>query len=78
MKIAHTRVFKTNKTQAVRLPKSVSFDDSVTEVEILVVGDQRIITPAGSSWDEWFDGAGVSRDFMAKRDQPSEQEREDL
>jgi antitoxin VapB len=71
-----TKVFKTNKTQAVRLPKAVAFDDSVTEVEIIKVGNTRIISPAGESWDQWFDGPGVSNDFMTDREQPEDQERE--
>jgi len=73
-----TKVFKSNKTQAVRLPKAVAFDESVTEVEIVVVGNTRIITPAGESWDQWFDGPGISGDFMSNREQPEDQEREAL
>jgi len=73
-----TKLFKTNKTQAVRLPRAVAFDDSVTEVEIVAVGNTRIITPAGTSWDDWFDGPGVSADFMPRREQPKDQEREDF
>ena len=73
-----TKLIKSNKTQAVRLPKIVAFEDSITEVEIVAVGSARIISPVGSSWDEWFDGPGVSDDFMSQREQPEDQEREDL
>ena len=68
-------VFKTNKTQAIRLPKSVALPDSVKQVDIVVLGRSRLITPSGESWDEWFAGDGVSDDFMNERDQPEEQER---
>jgi antitoxin VapB len=78
MKRLMTRLFKSNKTQAVRLPKRVAFDESVTEVEIVVVGQSRIISPAGRSWDAWFDGPAVSDDFMAERGQPVDQAREEL
>ena len=71
-----TKVFKSNQTQAVRLPKAVAFDESVREVEIIAVGNSRIISPAEGSWDDWFDGPGVSDDFMADREQPDDQERE--
>jgi len=71
-----TRLFKSNKTQAVRLPKAVAFDESVTEVDIVAVGQARIITPAGQSWDAWFDSPRVSDDFMPEREQPGDQERE--
>ncbi|PTB89193.1 AbrB/MazE/SpoVT family DNA-binding domain-containing protein [Pseudidiomarina aestuarii] len=73
-----TKVFKNNQTQAVRLPKDVAFPDDVTEVEVLVVGESRIITPARSSWATWFAANPMSDDFMQDREQPAEQERETL
>jgi len=76
MAIAHTKVFKSNRSQAVRLPKSVALPDSIKEVEIIAIGNQRIVTPAGESWDAWFDGPCVSDDFMLDREQPEDQERE--
>jgi antitoxin VapB len=75
---ARTKVFKSNKSQAVRLPKPVALPDAIVEVEIVAVGNTRIITPAGRSWDDWFDGPGVSSDFMAPREQPADQGREPL
>ena len=73
---AQTTMFKSNTTQAVRLPKAVAFDESVTEVEIVVVGNARIISPVCDSWDQWFDGPVISEDFMNDREQPENQERE--
>ena len=78
MSYTHTTVFKSNKTQAVRLPKAVALPDSITKVDIIAVGNTRIITPAGESWDQWFDGPSVSDDFMLNREQPDDQEREEL
>ncbi|MEH3638566.1 type II toxin-antitoxin system VapB family antitoxin [Escherichia coli] len=43
---------------------------------LIAVGRTRIITPAGESWDSWFDGDSVSADFMNDREQPAVQERE--
>ena len=71
-------VFKSNKSQAVRLPKPVALPDSVKKVDIVKLGNARLITPAGESWDHWFDGPGASDDFMMERDQPVSQEREAL
>jgi antitoxin VapB len=48
----------------------------VKRVEVIAIGRTRVITPAGESWDSWFDGDSVSPDFMANREQPTEQERE--
>ncbi len=78
MSTTHTTVFKSNKTQAVRLPKAVALPDSITKVDIVAVGNTRIITPAGESWDQWFEGPGVSDNFMLSREQPADQEREAL
>ncbi len=72
-------LFKSNKSQAVRLPKAVAYPESVKQVDIVAIGRARVIAPAGESWDSWFDDVGVSDDFMANRDQPSiGQEREGL
>ena len=75
---AHTKVFKSNKSQAVRLPKPVALPDAIVEIDIVAVGNTRIITPAGRSWDDWFEGPGVSSDFMTTREQPVDHERESL
>ena len=71
-----TTVFLSNRSQAVRLPKAVALPEDVKKVEIIAIGHTRIITPAGESWDSWFDGENVSADFMDIRDQPAMQERE--
>jgi antitoxin VapB len=78
MPSVQTKLFKSNKSQAVRLPKAIAFPDSVTDVEIIAVGNKRIITPAAHSWDDWFDSPGVSDDFMTQRLQPEDQIRENL
>ncbi len=69
-------VFKTNKSQAVRLPKPVALPDNVKRVDIIPLGRGRLIVPAGEAWDSWFDGEQVSNDFMSDREQPNEQERD--
>lgn len=73
-----TTLFKSNRSQAVRLPKAVALPDDVKQVEIVAIGRTRIITPAGEAWDSWFDGESVSPDFMGSREQPGEQDREDF
>ena len=73
-----TRIFKSNRSQAVRLPKEVAMPESVKDVEITKIGNKRIIAPAGQSWDDWFDSPGVSSDFMTVREQPEDQIREPI
>jgi antitoxin VapB len=51
----------------------------VRQVEIIRLGNSRLITPDGRRWDEFFvDGPRVCEDFMNERDQPPVQEREPL
>jgi len=77
--MARSTVFVTNRSQAVRLPKTVAFPEGVHQVEIIRLGNSRLITPVGRRWDEFFvNGPRVSEDFMSERDQPSAAEREPL
>ncbi|WP_119396347.1 type II toxin-antitoxin system VapB family antitoxin [Salinibius halmophilus] len=76
--MAIASVFKSNQSQAVRIPVSDRFPESVKKVEIISIGRSRLITPVEDSWDAWFDGEGVSEDFMLEREQPEEQVRESL
>lgn len=69
-------VFKSNRSQAIRLPKSVALPEDVTRVDIVAIGRTRIITPAGESWDSWFDADDATPEYMTTRDQPADQERE--
>jgi antitoxin VapB len=63
----------------VRLPKAVAFPEGVHQVEVIGLGNSRLITPVGRRWDEFFvNGPRVSEDFMNERDQPSAEEREPL
>ena len=78
MNSVQTKIFKSNRSQAVRLPKNVAFPESVKEVDITAIGNKRIIVPVDQSWDVWFDSSGVSSDFMTKRIQPEDQIRETL
>jgi len=76
--MVQTSIFKSNKTQAVRLPKAVAMPENVKEVDVIKVGNRRIISPAGTGWDEWFEVGGVTDDFMNDRNQPEAQIRESL
>ena len=74
-----TVLFKSNQTQAVRLPKDVAFPDGVREVEIIKVGNARVISPVGSRWDTFFARpTRPSEDFLVERDQGAFEEREPL
>ncbi|HSK40466.1 MAG TPA: type II toxin-antitoxin system VapB family antitoxin [Arenibaculum sp.] len=76
--MVRSTVFKINRSQAVRLPKAAALPDDVRQVEITRIGHSRIISPAGRSWDSFFDGPQASPDFMEERRQPPAGEREPL
>lgn len=73
-----TKLIQDNRTQMVRIPEEIAFPESVKDVEIMVIGNKRVIAPAGESWDDWFDAPGVSCDFMTERRQPGDQGRDIL
>ena len=70
-----TTLFKSNHSQAVRLPKDVAFPEGVKEVAVLKEGKKRIIVPAESIWDDFFDAPGID---LPGREQPPVQAREKL
>jgi antitoxin VapB len=68
-----TTLFRSNRSQAVRLPKDVAFPPEVREVAVLRDGRRRLIVPADSSWDDFFEVPGI--DFP-DREQPQAERRE--
>ena len=73
--MTRTKLFRSNRSQAVRLPKSLAFPDSVKEVSIVQEGMRRVIVPSNAVWDDFFGSPGI--DFP-ERDQPALQDREPL
>lgn len=73
--MATTRVFQSNRSQAVRIPKAVEFPPDVRDVAIRQVGRNRIISPANALWDDFFEAPGVD---LGERQQPAAQVREPL
>lgn len=66
-----TSVFTNNRSQAARLP------DGVKKVQVRARGVDRIISPVGHTWDEFFlNGPQASEDFMAERAAQLQAERE--
>ena len=70
MSVVQTTVFKINTSQIVSLPKDVALPENIKLVDVVAVGTTRIISPAGTAWDEWFENGSVSDDFMVDRVQP--------
>jgi antitoxin VapB len=77
--IVKSRIFKSNRSQAVRIPKAVAFPEGVEEVEIVKVGNSRVISPVGKRWRDYFEhGPFATEDFLKERMTLDFDEREPL
>jgi antitoxin VapB len=47
-------VFTNNRSQAVRIPAELRLPDWVKKVDVRAKGNERIISPAGPTWDSFF------------------------
>lgn len=69
------KVFRTNRSQAVRLPKEFQFN--TPEVFIRKEGDDVILSPRPTAWDAYLaDGPVASEAFMEDVEDLPVQERE--
>ena len=68
------RIFKNGQSQAVRLPKEFRFNSK--SVFINKIGNCVILTPKDNPWQSLIEACGnFSNDFMAKRDQGTQDDR---
>ena len=71
------KLFQNGQSQAVRLPKEFRFEGD--EVIIKRSGNAVVLIPSNHSWDVLANSLNkFSADFMEDRNQPTEQNREDL
>ena len=72
------KIFESEKSQAVRLPKEYSFNSD--EVAINKIGEIVFLMPKENKWTGFLSGLrAFTDDFMENgREQPGEQERECL
>lgn len=52
-------IFKSNRSQAVRLPKAVAFPEGVKEVTVIPEGKTLRLVPTNALWDDFFDAPGI-------------------
>ena len=70
-------VFINNRAQAVRLPADTRFPDDVKQVNVRIVGKDRVLSPVDNTWDSFFlPKEHVSDDFMEERASQAQSERE--
>lgn len=71
------KIFQNGKSQAIRLPKEYRFRG--TQVYVKRVGNAVVLIPEHDSWQTLLDSLELfSDDFMAERQQPAAQTRDDL
>ena len=77
--IIRSKVLRTDEGQFVELPNDVAFPEHIREVEIINVGQSRVITAIGHLWYDFFQsGPRASGDFMAERADPPAEERDEF
>lgn len=68
------KLFKSGRSQAVRLPKEFRFEGD--EVMVSRLGAAVVLLPKNHDWEVMFAALdGFGEDFMAEREQPALQER---
>jgi antitoxin VapB len=71
------KLFQNGQSQAVRLPKEFRFEGQ--EVFIKKMGSAIIMFPIENPWGSLVNSLGkFSNDFMETRNQPQQQDRDDL
>ncbi|MEM8535724.1 MAG: type II toxin-antitoxin system VapB family antitoxin [Chloroflexota bacterium] len=70
------KIFRNGQSQAIRLPKEYRFEGS--KVYLKRMGNAVVLIPEHDSWQPLIDSLTMfSDDFMAERNQPPVQVRED-
>jgi antitoxin VapB len=72
-----TKLFFSNRSQAVRIPAQLRLPESVKDVEVRACGQERIISPVGQRWDTFFQQSPtVPDDFLTERASQEQPERD--
>ncbi len=70
-------LFKSNRNQAVRIPKDMEFPEGVKKLLVRRVGETLILTPPENFWDSFFDEPGL-KDFPEREPQGAYETREEF
>jgi antitoxin VapB len=64
------KLFKLNRSQAMRIPKDLAFPDDVKDVIIRRSGGSLIVTPVAKKWSDFFAMLPADDDFILPDDPP--------
>ena len=70
-------LFKSNRNQAIRIPKNMEFPEGVKKLLVRKVGDTLIFTPPENFWDDFFNEPGL-KDFPDREPQGEYEVREEF
>lgn len=59
MPLPRATVFRTNRSQAVRIPKAVAFPDDVKELVAIREGRGLLLVPPDDVWTSFFNRPGI-------------------
>lgn len=77
--MAITTVLINNCSQAIRLPAELRLPDNVERVDEPAVGNERVISPVGQTWDSFFvEQEPLGDDSMPERASQDQAPREGL
>ncbi len=71
--MVQTRLFESNRTQAVRLAKEVAFPPDVRLVDVIRVGHSVVVSPVGERWTDFFNNVPTCPDFARPEQLPPDQ-----
>lgn len=77
-KVSKSTVFKSGRSDAVRIPAAMRFPEGTKDVVIRREGKSLVVTPAEASWDAFFAMPKLDNDFMLSREQGVFDEREEF
>jgi antitoxin VapB len=77
--MAKGSVFENKKKQMVRLPIDAHFPQGVKQVNVRVIGADRVLSPVDKTWDSFFLSENkASEDFLNERAIQEQVDRESL
>ncbi len=63
-------LFRSNRSQAVRIPKDLEFPDDLKKVMVRRIGKAIMLVPKGAEWDIFLSMLPADDDFLAPDDPP--------
>lgn len=67
-------LFRSNRSQAVRIPKDMEFPEGLDRVVVRKVGKSLMLTPKDAVWDQFLARLPADDDFAAPDDPPPSDE----